>query len=99
MDASTVKCFGRPSVKVEINFKNPQNSIDQIEYLCKNEVLKENVRIFAKALLNLTDETVGEGTQTEATENFIDEIFFENLKAKSNEEQSHIISSMCYWVI
>ena len=46
---------GRPTVKVEINFNNPLESISEIEKLCKVDKMRANIITFATALLGLAD--------------------------------------------
>ena len=49
---------GRHSLRIEVNFNNPQKSLDQIRLLCNNKNIKENTLLFAKALLGLTEHVV-----------------------------------------
>ena len=80
---------GRPTNKIEINFSQPQISLNQIQIICKNKTIKENVRIFAKALTELTEEAKEVETQTEST--FVNDMFLDELKSKSAEEQGYVI--------
>ena len=83
---------GRPTNKIEINFSQPQISLNQIQIICKNKTIKENVRIFAKALTELTEEAKEVETQTEST--FVNDMFLDELKSKSAEEQGYVICSI-----
>ena len=42
---------GRPSNKIKINSNRPKISLNQIKVFCKNKTIKENVCIFASALM------------------------------------------------
>ena len=84
---------GRPSFKIEINFRNPQKSINQIEEMCSNDVIKENIRQFAMNLLRITDDVIDNSTQTETSGNYVNEMFFKNIQDKTQEEQSYYLSS------
>ena len=55
---------GRPLFKIEIDLKNPQKSINQIKGMCSNDDLKENIRVFARDLLMITDDVQDRSTQT-----------------------------------
>ena len=56
---------GRPSYKVEINFRNPLAEIETIKDFCSQEDLKANVRIFATNLFNISSGYKEECSQTE----------------------------------
>ena len=55
---------GRPSFKLEINFKDPLKYLEEIKSFCKSDPVKKNVKQFAQALVALTAETVNTATQT-----------------------------------
>ena len=55
---------GRPSFKLEINFKDPLKYLEEIKTFCKSDPVKENVKQLAQALVALTSETVNTATQT-----------------------------------
>ena len=83
---------GRPSLKVEVNFRNPQKSFDQIGLLCKNEKIKENTLLFAKSLLELT-ENVG-NNQSSQTDSDFGHIFNDFIEQAPNEELLYMTSSL-----
>ena len=64
---------GRPSLRIEEDFNNPHNSLDQIKLLCKNKNIKENTLFFAKALLGITEHVVHE--QSSQTDSDVADIF------------------------
>lgn len=82
---------GRPSFKIDIDFKNLQKSINQIKGMCSNDDIKENIRLLARDVLMITDDVLDRSTQT--SDNFVDEMFFKNIQFKSQEEQSFHLSS------
>ena len=82
---------GRPSLRIEVNFNNPQKSLDQIRLLCKNKNIKENTLLFAKALLGLTEHVVHE--QSSQTDSDVADICNDFLEHAPNEELLHMTSS------
>ena len=85
---------GRPTNKIEINFNQPKISLNQIKVFCKNKTIKEKVRIFARALMEMTEEPNDVATQTKSRDTFVNDMFLEELKSKSAEEQGYVISSI-----
>ena len=85
---------GRPTNKIEINFNQHMISLNQIKVFCKNKTIKENVRTFARALMEMTEEPIDVATQTESRDTFVNDMFLEELKSKSAEEQGYVISSV-----
>ena len=55
---------GRPQIKLEINFQNPLQSLNDIENICKNKIMRANVVTFARALLSLAGENQTKSTST-----------------------------------
>ena len=82
---------GRPSLRIEVNFNNPQKSLDQIRLLCKNKNIKENTLLFAKALLGLTEHVVHE--QSSQTDSDVADICNDFLEHAPNEELLYMTSS------
>ena len=56
---------GRPSVKFEIDFADPLLNLERIKTNCKSDKTKDNVRLFAKTLLECFDEKESQATQTD----------------------------------
>ena len=52
---------GRPNIKLEINFRNPLESLDKISNMCSNSFIRANVISFARALL-----TIAGGSESES---------------------------------
>ena len=57
--------FGRPSVKFEIDFADPLLNLERIKTNCKSDKTKDNVRLFAKTLLEFLNEKESHTTQTD----------------------------------
>ena len=76
--------LGRPSFKIDIDFKNLQKSINQRKGMCSNDDIKENIRLLARDVLMITDDVLDRSTQTS------DEMFYKNIQFKSEEEQPFI---------
>ena len=82
---------GRPSFKIEIDFNNPQSSIDQIRLICNHRHIKDKVHKVAKALLESSTEVKDAGSQA----NFdISDIMSEISENGSSEEISYLISTL-----
>ena len=87
---------GRSSLRIEVNFNNPQKSLDQIRLLCNNKNIKENTLLFAKALLGLTAHVVHE--QSSQTDSDVADIFNDFLEHAPNEELLYMTSSLLTWM-
>ena len=83
---------GRPSLRIEVNLKNPQTSLDQIRLLCKNKKIKENTLLFAKSLLDLTEHVGNE--QSSQTDSDLGDIFNDFIEQAPNEELLYMTSSL-----
>ena len=83
---------GRPSLRIEVNFNNPQKSLDQIRLICKNKKIKENTHLFAKALHGLTEQVVNE--QSSQTDGDVSDIFNDFLEHAPNEELLYMTTSL-----
>ena len=59
---------GRPQIKLEINFQNPLQSLNDIENICKNKIMRANVVKFARALLSLAAENQTKSCQLTLTQ-------------------------------
>ena len=104
-EISDVSGPGRRSVKVEINFNNPQKLLEQIKHICtfSNTRIKKNIRLFAKNILDITTNHENKSVQTKKTD-FTDQIiqtdydipaiFLECLENMNGEDHSYFISSV-----
>ena len=70
-------------MRIEVNFNNPQKSLDQIKLVCKNTHIKENIHLFAKALLGLTEHVIYE--QSSQKDSDVADIFNDYLEHAPNE--------------
>ena len=86
---------GRPTEKVEINFKRPFDALDKIKNFCSNPIVKANVISFANALLSLTGVCESKSCQTDierdTSENVINSIS-EQTQHMANYEKSFLLS-------
>ena len=55
---------GRPQTKLEINFNQPLEHLAEIKSMCQHANVKDNIKLFAEALLKITTEAVNNSTQT-----------------------------------
>ena len=70
---------GRPQIKLEINFQNPLQSLNDIENICKNKIMRANVVTFARALLSLAGENQTKSCQTDFdSKSLMNEVFEKN---------------------
>ena len=55
---------GRPSVKLLVNFNDPLEHCEEIKEMCRNPSIRQNVILFAKSLLQLSQSTDTSSSQT-----------------------------------
>ena len=66
--AEHMRGIGRPMVRIEINFNDPCAQIKEIEKICTNTKIMDNIQLFGKALLKISVKTIEQYTQVEYDE-------------------------------
>ena len=80
---------GRPIVKLEINFKNPLESLNDIEKMFSYPAIRANVVLFATSILKIAGGNPSKGCQTDIDANSLMNVIYEQDTAEN------FIESVC----